>query len=68
MNRLNQPRPVKYMKVCRVDREDGRTVLSGFTDGYHLIGAPGCPVQVGDVVPYEPYGANFGWLIEPGER
>lgn len=59
----------KVMRVGRVIREEDRTLLyesvtpKGAAE-YHIIAKKDCEIKVGDVIEYEPYGLNFGWLID----
>lgn len=60
--------PIEKMTVDRVVKQDNRTLLYPCITGddfeYHVIANKDCSVQPGDVIEYEPYGFNFGWLVE----
>jgi hypothetical protein len=51
--------------VTSVVHESNRTLL--YIDDeqfYHIIASKNSKIKSGDRIKYEPYGFNFGWLIE----
>jgi hypothetical protein len=62
-----------HMKVDRLEDDEGRVLIYGWpTDdaygvSYHVIATPAAAagIKPGDVIEYEPYGINFGWLVGP---
>lgn len=64
-----QPRS---MTVVRIDNQGDRVLLysnaTPTNHDYYVIAGKDCAVKVGDAIQYEPYGANFGWLITESEE
>lgn len=50
--------------IERIVDEGDRVLLYGERDDYHVITSQqkSAGLRPGDVITYEPYGANFGWL------
>jgi len=51
------------MKIERIDIQHDRILLYGKDNDYHVIAPTDKSFSIGDVIEYEPYGYNFGWLI-----
>ena len=58
---MNQTR---YLTVVNWKDEEDRVVVYGNDPNYKIIAAKGSTFQIGQVIKYEPYGANFGFYIK----
>jgi|WetSurMetagenome_2_1015567.scaffolds.fasta_scaffold85292_2 hypothetical protein len=57
---------VENAVVTSVEQDGDRTLVYIDDDDhfYHIIASRNSKVKSGDCIKYEPYGVNFGWLIE----
>jgi hypothetical protein len=58
---------METVEVLKIDDKGDVLYFFGNNPAYHIISHPdktGMAVKVGDVIKYEPIGANFGWFIE----
>lgn len=58
----------RILRVADIEQQPKRKLLYGDTRRsdpfrYKVIAKPEEQVEIGDVIKYEPYGANFGWFI-----
>ncbi len=51
--------------VKRIVDEGDRVLIYGDENSYHVISShlKAAGLRPGDTITYEPYGANFGWLV-----
>ena len=54
---------LRTLTVNKIELESDRTLLYGEDNEYHLIDVVNSTVKIGEVVEYEPYGVNFGWVV-----
>ena len=52
------------MKVRKIEHQPDRKLLFSDRDDYFVIASLSTKVEVGDIIKYEPYGVNFGFMEE----
>lgn len=53
----------RLMRVERIIVEEDRALLYGKNPDYHVIASADIEISNGDIIKYEPFGVNFGFMV-----